>query len=245
MVILSQGWRAKCANQSKDLPMSETQLVLSIDTCGGTGTVTLARLEPASPDSEPITLLNQTELPGKTYSAQLLPAIRQLLAAHNATVAQIATIVVTNGPGSFTGIRIGLATAKGLAEVHATPIVAVSRLAVLAHKAGVTAAAFDASRGEFYFRDSSATPKESLLSSDQFQQQASTLANSLAVCESSVHALAPRATLVAPPTAADALRFAPPRLLAQNYDNPVTLDGNYLRRSDAEIFSKPKTAVAP
>ncbi|MGB6608580.1 MAG: hypothetical protein WBE63_02525, partial [Acidobacteriaceae bacterium] len=66
---------------------------------------------------------------------------------------------------------------------HATPIVAVSRLAVLAHKAGVTAA--------------------------------------------------------------DALRFAPPRLLAQNYDNPVTLDGNYLRRSDAEIFSKPKTAVAP
>ena len=152
---------------------------------------------------------------------------------------------MTNGPGSFTGIRIGLSTAKGLAEVHSTPILAVSRLAVLAHKAGATAAALDASRGEFYFRDSSATPEESLLSRDHFQQQASTLAHSLAVCEPSVHALAPRATLVAPPTAADALRFALPRLLAHDFDNPVTLDGNYLRRSDAEIFSKPKSPASP
>jgi tRNA threonylcarbamoyladenosine biosynthesis protein TsaB len=234
-------------------------IVLSIDTCGATGSVTLARLEPFSPNSEQLTLLAETELPGKTYSAQLLPAIRQHLAAHNATVAQIATIVVTNGPGSFTGIRIGLATTKGLAEVHATPIVAVSRLAVLAHKAGTHAAALDASRGEFYFGHySGPTPtsgapnelvrwsgKESLVARDQLQQQASTLAHSLAICEPSAHALAPLATLVAPPTAADSLRFSLPRLLAQDYDNPVTLDGNYLRRSDAEIFSKPQSSTAP
>jgi tRNA threonylcarbamoyladenosine biosynthesis protein TsaB len=219
-------------------------IVLSIDTCGSTGTVTLARLEPVSPDSEPITLLNQTELPGKTYSAQLLPAIRELLAAHNAAFAEIATIVVTNGPGSFTGIRIGLSTAKGLAEVHSTPILAVSRLAVLAHKAGAISAAIDAGRHEFYCGDYSTTPNEQLLTLEPFQQLASTLTHSLAVCELSVHALAPLATLVAPPTAADALHFALPRLHARDFDNPVTLDGNYLRRSDAEIFSKPKSAPA-
>ena len=253
MVILSQGWRPKCANQPKDLSMSEPQILLSIDTCGPTGTVALARLNAGK-----LEMLAETELPGKTYSAQLLPAIGQLLAAHHATVAQIATIVVTNGPGSFTGIRIGLSTAKGLAEVHSTPIVAVSRLAVLAHKAGATAAALDASRHEFYYGDysgpspNSRAPnelvrwggKESLVTRDHFQQLASTPAHSLAVCESSVHALAPLATLVGPPTAVDALRFALPRLAAQDYDNPVTLDGNYLRRSDAEIFSKPKAVSA-
>ena len=236
-----------------DLPRSEAQLLLSIETCGPLGTVALARLSAGK-----LEILAQTELPGKTYSAQLLPAIRELLAAHNATIAEIATIVVTNGPGSFTGIRIGLATAKGLAEVHATPLVAVSRLAVLAHKAGASAAALDASRHEFYFGNysgpgpTSGAPnelvrwggKESLVARDHFQQQASTLAHSLAVCEPSIHALAPLATLVAPPTAGDALRFALPRLLAHDFDSPVTLDGNYLRRSDAEIFSKPKSPAS-
>jgi tRNA threonylcarbamoyladenosine biosynthesis protein TsaB len=222
-----------------DLPMSEAQLLLSIETCGPLGTAALARLSAGK-----LEILAQTELPGKTYSAQLLPAIRELLAAHNAAIAEIATIVVTNGPGSFTGIRIGLSTAKGLAEVHATPLVAVSRLAVLAHKAGASAAALDASRGEFYFCDCSATRNEQLLTRDHFQQQASTLAHSLAVCEPSVHALTPLATLVAPPTAADALHFALPRLHARDFDNPITLDGNYLRRSDAEIFSKPKSPAS-
>jgi len=211
-------------------------MLLSIDTCGPLGTVALARLTSDDPE-----ILGQTEIPGKTWSAQLIPAIRELLTHHNATVSQIATIVVTNGPGSFTGIRIGLSTAKGLAEAHAIPILAVSRLAVLAHKAQTSAAAVDASRHEFYFGDYfRPTPEESLLTPDHFKQRANPLAQTLAVCEESVHSLAPAATLVAPPTAADALRYALPRLRARAFDDPTTLDGNYLRRSDAEIFSKPK-----
>lgn len=224
-------------------------ILLSIDTCGSTGTVALARLDP---NAEQVTLLSQTELPGKTYSAQLIPTIRELLAAHNITIAEIATIVVTNGPGSFTGIRIGLSTAKGLAEVHSTPILAVSRLAVLAHKSQAensrtSAAALDASRGEFYFGDYSATPNEQLLNRDQFTQRAALLGPELAICEESLRSAVPTATLVAPATAIDALHFALPRLRARDYDSPVTLDGNYLRRSDAEIFSKPKspTPTAP
>jgi tRNA threonylcarbamoyladenosine biosynthesis protein TsaB len=209
-------------------------LVLSIDTCSGLGTIALARLKDDEPE-----ILGQTELPGKTYSAQLTPAIRGLLNHHNARLAEIATIVVTNGPGSFTGIRIGLSTSKGLAEPGSIPILTVSRLAVLAHKAQSKTAALDASRHEFYFGDySGPSPEESLLTAAQFVEIAG--AHQLAICEESILVTVPAATLVPPPTAADALRFALPRLRAHDYDNPLTLDGNYLRRSDAEIFSKPK-----
>ena len=210
--------------------------LLSIDTCGSLGSVAVARLgDPADPE-----ILGQTELPGKTYSAQLVPAIRDLLAQHAVAVSNLAAIVVTSGPGSFTGIRIGLSTAKGLAEAHSIPLVAVSRLAVLADKAQTSAAALDASRHEFYLRREAA---ESLLALDAFRDRAAALGPDLAVCEASVQAVAPSAILVDPPTAADALRFALPRLRSRDYDDPLTLDGNYLRRSDAEIFSKPALAA--
>lgn len=210
-------------------------LTLSIDTCGPSGAVALARV-----DTTAIDVLAQTELPGKTYSAGLLPAIRSLLVSHSASLRDLGGIVVTSGPGSFTGIRIGISTAKGLAELHAIPVYAVSRLAVLAHKAGASAAALDASRGEFYFGDFASGSGESLLTSGELREACASLGSSLAVCEKSTHTLAPPAVFVPPPTAADALHFALPRLRARSGDDPLLLDGNYLRRSDAEIFSRPK-----
>ena len=233
-------------------------LLLSIDTCGPLGTVAVARL-----NANGLEILGQTELPGKTYSAQLVPSIREILSHHNVTLAEIATIVVTNGPGSFTGIRIGLSTAKGLAEPTSIPILAVSRLVVLANKAQasnrfVRAAALDASRGELYFGAypdgpdgvvyrvvSPSSPEEGLLSSDNFRDIAEGLAFCLAVCEESVRTLAPHATVVPPPTAADALHFALPRLRVRDFDDPLLLDGNYIRRSDAEIFSAPGAPPRP
>jgi tRNA threonylcarbamoyladenosine biosynthesis protein TsaB len=208
-------------------------MILSIDTCGPVGTVALTRISDSGVEQ-----LALAGLAGKTYSAQLVPAIRELLKAQHATIAQIAAIVVTSGPGSFTGIRIGLATAKGLVELHATPIVAVSRLAVLAHKAAISAAALDASRGELYLGEYEQEPAERLVTKDRFLQFSATFAGSLAVCESGLHALAPESALVPPPTAMDAVTFALPRLQSRAFDNPVTLDGNYLRRSDAEIFAE-------
>jgi tRNA threonylcarbamoyladenosine biosynthesis protein TsaB len=212
-------------------------MILSIDTCGPVGTVALAALR-----GDGVEALALTGVAGKTYSAQLAPTIRELLDKQGAGAADIVTIVVTNGPGSFTGIRIGLATAKGLAELHATPIVAVSRLAVLAHKAGTRAAALDASRGEFYAGEYgpefTAEASERLATREDFLQWAAALGAQLAVCETAAHALAPESVLVPPPTAMDALEFALPRLRARVYDDAATLDGNYLRRSDAEIFAK-------
>jgi len=206
-------------------------MILSLDTCGPLGSVALARLD----DNAGLEIANEIELPGKTYSARLVPAIRDLLARHNVAVSGLAAIVVTSGPGSFTGIRIGLSTAKGLAEAHSIPLLAVSRLAVLAAQADKPAAALDASRHEFYLREEGG---ESLVDREAFRARAAALAGNLAVCEASVHGAAPAAILVDPPTAADALRLALPRLRAQDFDDPLTLDGNYLRRSDAEIFSK-------
>jgi tRNA threonylcarbamoyladenosine biosynthesis protein TsaB len=219
-------------------------LILSIDTCGSNGTVALARLS-----GNNLEIFGQSGLAGKTYSAQLVPSVRNLLAAHSVNLSVLNAIVVTGGPGSFTGIRIGLSTAKGLAEGHDTPLLAVSRLAVLAHRGlpphqEVRAAALDASRREFYFGDySDSSINEALITPDHFRQLSATFGQSLAVCEESARALAPNATFVPPPTAADALSFALPRLRARDFNDPLTLDGNYLRRSDAEIFAV--SAIAP
>jgi tRNA threonylcarbamoyladenosine biosynthesis protein TsaB len=213
-------------------------LLLGIDTCGLQGSVALARLS-----GDALETLAETELAGKTYSARLTGAIRELLARRAVGLRELAAIVVTSGPGSFTGIRIGLSTAKGLAEAHGTPILAVSRLAVLAYVAGTRAAALDASRGEFYLGEFAGEQQEWLVARARFLKEAARLGDGLAVCEVSVLALALNARSVAPPTAAQALEFALPRLKAARFDDATRLDGDYLRRSDAEIFAKPRAGM--
>ena len=208
-------------------------MLLAIDTCGTTGTIALGRW-----DGKTVTVLAQAELAGKTFSAQLVPRIRELFAGHSAEPRDLQAIIVVNGPGSFTGVRIGVSAAKGLAEALRIPVLAVSRLALLARKGGTHAAALDAGRSEFYFGRYTADPAEQLLARDHFLQLSTTFLHNLGVCEPSVHALVPSATLVDPPTAVDAIDLALPRLRAHDYDDPLTLDGNYLRRSDAEIFAK-------
>jgi tRNA threonylcarbamoyladenosine biosynthesis protein TsaB len=202
-------------------------MLLGIDTCGETGTIALARW---SDDS--VVPLAQMEFVGKTYSACLVPGIHELLAAQSAGVRDLQAVVVVNGPGSFTGVRIGVSSAKALAEVLSVPLVAVSRLAVLAQKAGTGAAVIDAGRGEFYFR---AQPAEALLTPEEVRER---LSGSLAVCEESTSRVFPEAVVVDPPTAADALLYAQTRLLAKNFEDVVTVDGNYVRQSDAELFAK-------
>jgi tRNA threonylcarbamoyladenosine biosynthesis protein TsaB len=232
-----------------------TTLLLGIDTCGPHGSVALARLPPQRTGAleapglsgDVLEMLAEAELAGKTYSARLVGAIRELLMGQNASVCDLGVIVVTSGPGSFTGIRVGLSTAKGLAEAHGTPLLAVSRLAVLAHVAGTKAAALDAGRGEFYLgefgRGEFEDRSERLVARARFEEEAARLGEELAVCEAQALALALKATPVAPPTAAQALEFALPWLQARHFDDPVRLDGDYLRRSDAEIFARPRTGT--
>jgi len=69
----------------------------------------------------------------KTHSQTLMPMVDQVLSRCDCTVADLQAIAVTIGPGSFTGLRIGLAAAKGLALAVSKPLIAVSTLEILAH----------------------------------------------------------------------------------------------------------------
>src|ERR1700754_4053108 len=100
-------------------------MLLGIDTCGSTGTIALARREDMQ-----LAVLDEAELAGKTYSALLLPRIRELLEKHRIDLQQLEAIIIVNGPGSFTGVRVGLSAVKGLADALKLPVIAVSRLAV-------------------------------------------------------------------------------------------------------------------
>ncbi|HMD21881.1 MAG TPA: tRNA (adenosine(37)-N6)-threonylcarbamoyltransferase complex dimerization subunit type 1 TsaB [Alloacidobacterium sp.] len=215
-------------------------MLLGIDTCGSTGTIALARRE-----GEEIAVLGTAELEGKTYAAMLVPHLRELLDAHNTSLQQMEAMIVVNGPGSFTGVRVGVSAVKGLAEAFATPVIAVSRLQVLAEKAQTSYAVLDAGRGEFYFRhENLLMPREALLSLNELEDELQLAPlHSLGVCEEKIAAAFLEADLVSPPTAADAISVALPRLLAGDFEDLASLDGNYLRRSDAELFARHKSAT--
>src|SRR5271156_3143634 len=202
-------------------------MLLGIDTCGATGTIALTRCS-----NDAVSLVAQVELAGKTYAAQFVPKINELLEAQDSVSEELKAIVVVNGPGSFTGVRIGVSSAKALAEALRIPLLAVSRLAVLAQKAGTDAVALEAGRGGFYFR---AQSRETLLTPEEIRKQ---LSGALGVCEESAAQSFREVVLVDPPSAADALVFAMPRLQAKRFDDVAMLDGNYVRRSDAELFAK-------
>src|ERR1035438_8212369 len=108
------------------------RLLLGIDTCGPAGSVALGRLTERG-----VEIFGQTELEGRGYSATLVAAVGELLARAGVELKSLGAMVAVNGPGSFTGVRVGLSAVKGLAEAAEIPVVAVSRLEVLAWKAGV------------------------------------------------------------------------------------------------------------
>ncbi len=217
--------------------------ILAIDTCGPSGTVALGRL--AGRDLE---VLGQTVLEGRTYSATLVAAVRNLLAAAKIDLRDLGGIVVINGPGSFTGVRVGLSAVKGLASAHDTPVVAFSRLLVLARKAGIPSAALDAHRGEIFLRleRAGSDPQELLSGTHELAAERPPLR--IAVCDDAsvgmLSAVWPATQIVktTPPTAADSLRLGESRLVTGIYADLASLDGHYLRRSDAEIFGKPRGA---
>jgi tRNA threonylcarbamoyladenosine biosynthesis protein TsaB len=89
------------------------------------------------------------------HSEILLPLIHSLLEKTGTRIQQLAAIAVSIGPGSFTGLRIALATAKGLAYESGVPLVGVSTLhanvARIAKSDGLFGSMLDARKGEVYF----------------------------------------------------------------------------------------------
>jgi tRNA threonylcarbamoyladenosine biosynthesis protein TsaB len=223
-----------------DTVHGNARLVLGIDTCGPMGSVALARFL-----GESVEILGEIELEGRSYSATLVAAVGDLLKQSGAALSEVGAIVAVNGPGSFTGVRVGLSAVKGLAEVGRIPVVAVSRLEVLAWKARVGSSALDAHRHELFMRlgrDGSAA-REFLAGVDELAAM-DWKNGSIAVCDDAAPELLssawPGAELerVGAPTAWDAIRVCAGRVAAGDFVDLALLDGHYLRRSDAEIFGE-------
>src|SRR3954463_2236988 len=96
-------------------------------------------------------LLGAMAMEGKSSrNEKLLPAIDWLLTEGAIDRKSIDLFAVTRGPGSFTGVRIGLATMQGLAMALGKPVCAMSTHQAIAPAAGEVAVVDDAGRGEYY-----------------------------------------------------------------------------------------------
>jgi tRNA threonylcarbamoyladenosine biosynthesis protein TsaB len=220
--------------------------ILLIDTCGATGSVAIA---------DESAIVAGATLPGRTASERLVPTVRELVGRSGIGLQSLDAVAVVHGPGSFTGVRVGLSAAKGLCEALGLPLVAISRLAVLAHLAEAPSGALiyallDAGRGEFYvgvyqngnrLREALLTRDELLAAVDSDAEQDRIVVACEPAVVQSLDGLNVR--LVAEPTAEDALPLALHRIRRQEFDDAATLDANYLRRTDAEIFAKPQPAT--
>ena len=221
-------------------------LVLAADTSGKFGSIALAKCGPG----EACEVLEIVPLEGGTFSAQLVPQIAALLSKHGFTKTDIGAFIVAAGPGSFTGLRVGLAAIKALAEVMQKPIASVSLLEVVAlaaGKSGKVLAALDAGRkeayaGEYQVEESNTTLiSEKLLTQGELLQAAA--GSVLVTPDHNLAELARGAGLaveeIARPRSDAIARLGWRKLLAGDTVSPGALEANYIRRSDAEIFSKP------
>ena len=78
-------------------------------------------------------LAEETWHSGRNHTVELMPRLARMLQSANLQVTDLTALAVSLGPGSFTGLRIGLAAAKGLALPHKLPVVGVSTLEITAY----------------------------------------------------------------------------------------------------------------
>jgi tRNA threonylcarbamoyladenosine biosynthesis protein TsaB len=226
-------------------------LILGIDTSGKSGGITLAE-----GDAKSFRSLESCPIAGGTFSAQLVPTIAGLLERHGHSAKDLDGFAVASGPGSFTGLRVGLSAVKGLAEVLNKPIATISLLEALAISSGGQgriAAALDAGRAEVFWgayqvsAETAVTISEELLSREEFLQHLRNSRLDRVVTGDAVLAdltsSSPANALIQPvprPESQVIARIGLHKLLAGETVSVEALDANYIRRSDAELFSKGK-----
>lgn len=221
-------------------------IVLGIDTSGRNGSVALGEAKDST-----FQAIETVSLAGGMYSAQLLPAVIGLLERHGFSKFDIGAFAVASGPGSFTGLRVGLAAVKGLAEVFAKPIAAVSVLEAVAaagHEQGRTISAVDAARKEVYVGEYDVQGerpilvRESLMTQPNFANLLDKNASAqLITPDASVAEVAKfhtRVLQIERPLAHEYARLGALKIAAGETISHELLDANYIRRSDAEIFAK-------
>jgi tRNA threonylcarbamoyladenosine biosynthesis protein TsaB len=230
-------------------------IVLAIDTCDGRGSVALLRDE--------LLLLVMAHDSSEEYSSWLLPAVAKVLQGAGLSMTNVDGYAVAAGPGSFTGVRVGLTTVKAWSEVYGKQIAAVSRLEALAVQAGsgtpYVAAFANAQRGQVfgavYRRNGTVLERlgeEMVISPGKFVACAAERANGGGIswvstdadCLLREEAWKARETLrekiesVSSVLAPAIGRIGAAQLAAGRHTDALGLDANYVRRSDAEIFWK-------
>ena len=219
-------------------------LLLAADTSGKHGSIALA-----NDDYSQFELIEMFPLSGGTFSAELVPQIAKLLSRHQLSKNQIDAFVVATGPGSFTGLRVGLAAIKGLAEVLKKPIVPISLLEALAraaHSQGRILSLLDAGRnevyvGEYEFNDGvTKMHRELLLGRDEcLQMTKSDLTAKVITSDQSVVEWLKESRVtsqvVEQPQSDFLARIGLRKLLAGETVAPDKLEANYIRRAEAEV----------
>jgi tRNA threonylcarbamoyladenosine biosynthesis protein TsaB len=224
-------------------------LILAIDTSWKHGSLALA-----CGDATHFEVLETAALTGGAFSAELVPQIAAVLARRSLRKQEIDGFAAVSGPGSFTGLRVGLAAIKGLVEVLQKPIATVSVLESLAIASGVSGrvfAALDAQRGEVFLGEYDVRSEtlqaislrpESLLTREAFLASLP-MGTTVITPDASIAGLAlPAGTTLCQierPDAETVARIGLRKILAGETVSADRLDANYVRRSDAEIFSRP------
>lgn len=105
--------------------------VLAFDTCLGAVSAAVLAREPGGE----LKLHEAAEVRATGHAERLFPMLSAMMEKSGLTFAALDRIAVTVGPGSFTGVRIGIAAARGLALAAGKPVVAATSLAVMAERA--------------------------------------------------------------------------------------------------------------
>jgi tRNA threonylcarbamoyladenosine biosynthesis protein TsaB len=235
---------------------TECMRFIVVDTADARGSVALFNeVEPICVEEHPT---------DEDYSGWLLPAVHRVLASSSLSLAELDGYAVCAGPGSFTGLRVGLTTVKAWAEIYGKPIAAVSRLETLAVSDSRTNQALVASyidaRREQVFAALHAVAGDGMELIGE--ESVTSLADFVAKVRGeekgkSVRWVTPDPKMLeslpewpslaasghileeATPPFAQRLGFLAYRKFRQgDTTDALSLDANYVRRSDAEVFWK-------
>lgn len=261
-IALSAGISTRSQENGREFPYTSAMRFILVDSADARGCVALCH------DAIPYAV--EAHPADQEYSAWLLPAVRRLLGSCCLSISELDGYAVCSGPGSFTGLRVGLTTVKAWAEIYSKPIVAVSRLAAFAlsspPSAGLNAecvaAYLDAHRNQVFaalYRDTGEViHDESVIALDAFLEKVQVECGSgpvlwktpdpeLLHTQASWPARQAQGDLVEPiepPFASQLAALANAKFIRRDFTDSLALDANYVRRSDAEIYWKGNPSAA-
>jgi tRNA threonylcarbamoyladenosine biosynthesis protein TsaB len=202
-------------------------------------------------------ILAKASIAGAARQEAVTPLLQELLHRSELSLSQVAGVAVGIGPGLFTGLRVGVETAKTLAQVTGIPIVGITSLDALAYAVRYTsrriAAVIDARRGEVFSAIYRAVPGGVVRERGYEVHAPDRLVAELLAMPGEVLAVGNGAMLyrdvldeigsriefassiAAHPEAAALVELAVPRLLREEHDRLFDVAPVYLRKSDAEI----------